>query len=407
MPGEPTTYEGHLDGTGLRVAIVASRWNDFIVWRLLDGAVDRLVRHGVDRGDVAVAWVPGAWELPLVAAKLAATGRYDAIVTLGAVIRGATGHYDLVAGQAAAGVARVALDTGVPVVFGVLATETIEQAVGAGRHQGRQQGGRGRGHGHRDGRPAAPAARARHPRLSGAPTGPAQGLPRARHPRPVRGGRPGRGPQLVGRLPGDRRRPPHRRGQDPAPPGDPPLRRRGPLRPRHHRARLDRGDGQRRGQPRRAALLQDHHPADPRGAGRGRRRPLAGRARAARRGPGLDRVPGAGRQVPRGARRRRRRAPLLRGHRGQDPRDRRRGGRDHRDGQGAARRRTAHPRHRAHLLHRADRQPGQLRRRDQAPRHGAAQQPPCRAPSSPAPGCWSSSTWPRPTSTGSSGCCRP
>ncbi len=129
MPGEPTTYEGHLDGTGLRVAIVASRWNDFIVWRLLDGAVDRLVRHGVDRGDVAVAWVPGAWELPLVAAKLAATGRYDAIVTLGAVIRGATGHYDLVAGQAAAGVARVALDTGVPVVFGVLATETIEQAV--------------------------------------------------------------------------------------------------------------------------------------------------------------------------------------------------------------------------------------------------------------------------------------
>ena len=129
MPAEITTYEGHLDGTGLRVAVVASRFNDFIVRRLLDGALDALHRHGVDPGDVTVAWVPGAWEVPLAASRLAASGRYDALVTLGAVIRGATGHYDLVAGQAAAGVARVGLDSGLPVTFGVLTTETIEQAV--------------------------------------------------------------------------------------------------------------------------------------------------------------------------------------------------------------------------------------------------------------------------------------
>jgi 6,7-dimethyl-8-ribityllumazine synthase len=124
-----TVYEGRLDGTGLRVAIAASRFNDFIVTRLVDGALDGLRRHGVGDSDVAVAWVPGAFELPLVASQLARSGRFDAVITLGAVIRGATSHYDLVAGQAASGVGRVGLDTGLPVVFGVLTTDTIEQAV--------------------------------------------------------------------------------------------------------------------------------------------------------------------------------------------------------------------------------------------------------------------------------------
>jgi 6,7-dimethyl-8-ribityllumazine synthase len=129
MSSEGRVFEGRLDGTGLRIAIAASRWNDLIVTRLLDGARDGLRRHGVADGDIDIAWVPGAFELPLVATKLAATGRYDAVITLGAVIRGATGHYELVAGQAAGGVARAAIETGVPIVFGVLTTETIDQAV--------------------------------------------------------------------------------------------------------------------------------------------------------------------------------------------------------------------------------------------------------------------------------------
>ena len=124
-----TVYEGHLRGEGLRVAIAASRFNEAIVTRLVDGAVDSLRRHGVDPDAIDLAWAPGAFELPLVAARLAASGSYDAIITLGAVIRGATGHYDLVAGQCAAGVQRAQLDTGVPVIFGVLTTDTIEQAV--------------------------------------------------------------------------------------------------------------------------------------------------------------------------------------------------------------------------------------------------------------------------------------
>jgi 6,7-dimethyl-8-ribityllumazine synthase len=125
----PRYYEGRLDGTGLKVAVVASRFNDFIVARLLDGALDGLRRHGVADTDVSVAWVPGAFELPMVAARLAASGSYHAVITLGAVIRGATSHYELVAGHAAAGVGRAGIDTGVPVVFGVLTTDTIEQAV--------------------------------------------------------------------------------------------------------------------------------------------------------------------------------------------------------------------------------------------------------------------------------------
>jgi 6,7-dimethyl-8-ribityllumazine synthase len=122
-------FEGNLSGAGMRVAIVASRFNDTITLRLVDGATDGLRRHGVDADSIDVAWAPGAFELPLVASRLAASGHYDAVITLGAVIRGATGHYDFVAGQCAAGVARASLDTGVPIVFGVLTTDTIEQAV--------------------------------------------------------------------------------------------------------------------------------------------------------------------------------------------------------------------------------------------------------------------------------------
>lgn len=124
-----TSYEGRLNGTGLRVAIAVARFNDFITTRLLDGARDGLVRHGVDEASISVAWVPGAFELPLVCKRLAASGEFDAVIALGAVIRGATSHYDLVAGQAASGVAAAALETDIPVVFGVLTTETIEQAI--------------------------------------------------------------------------------------------------------------------------------------------------------------------------------------------------------------------------------------------------------------------------------------
>jgi 6,7-dimethyl-8-ribityllumazine synthase len=124
-----TSYEGQLRGEGLRVAIACGRFNDFITERLLAGCRDGLLRHGVDEGSVTIAWAPGAFELPLVAQRLATSGEFDAVVCLGAVIRGATGHYEHVAGQCASGIQRVQLDTGVPVVFGVLTTDTIEQAV--------------------------------------------------------------------------------------------------------------------------------------------------------------------------------------------------------------------------------------------------------------------------------------
>jgi 6,7-dimethyl-8-ribityllumazine synthase len=124
-----TSYEGALRGDGLRVAIVCGRFNELITERLLAGARDGLVRHGVDEASITVAWCPGAFEIPLVAHRLAASGEFDAVITLGAVIRGATGHYEVVANNAAAGVARAALDTGVPVVFGVLTVDTIEQAI--------------------------------------------------------------------------------------------------------------------------------------------------------------------------------------------------------------------------------------------------------------------------------------
>lgn len=122
-------YEGNLIGEGLKVAIVVGRFNDFIGSKLLDGALDALKRHGLAEGDVHVAWTPGAFEVPLVAKKLAESGRYDAIICLGAVIRGSTPHFDYVAGEVAKGIARINLDSGVPVIFGIVTTDSIEQAI--------------------------------------------------------------------------------------------------------------------------------------------------------------------------------------------------------------------------------------------------------------------------------------
>ncbi|HEX2274273.1 MAG TPA: 6,7-dimethyl-8-ribityllumazine synthase [Acidimicrobiales bacterium] len=124
-----TTYEGRLRGEGMRVAVAASRFNELVTDRLVAGARDGLLRHGVDEASLALVWAPGAFELPLVARRLAESGDYDAVVCVGAVIRGATDHYEHVAGQCAAGLGRVALDTGVPVVFGVLTTDTTEAAL--------------------------------------------------------------------------------------------------------------------------------------------------------------------------------------------------------------------------------------------------------------------------------------
>ncbi|MGH8251565.1 MAG: 6,7-dimethyl-8-ribityllumazine synthase [Steroidobacteraceae bacterium] len=121
--------EGDLKVGDLRIALVASRFNEFIVERLVTGAVEALAGHGADRSSLALVRVPGAFDLPAVARRLANAGRYDAIVALGAVIRGDTPHFDYVAGECAAGLARVAADTGVPVAFGVLTTDTVEQAV--------------------------------------------------------------------------------------------------------------------------------------------------------------------------------------------------------------------------------------------------------------------------------------
>lgn len=121
--------EGNLIGTGLRVGVVVGRFNEFIGSKLLGGALDAFKRHGMDEDAVDVAWVPGAFEIPLIAQKMAKSGKYDAVITLGAVIRGSTPHFDYVCNEAAKGVSRVALDTGVPTVFGVLTVDTIEQAI--------------------------------------------------------------------------------------------------------------------------------------------------------------------------------------------------------------------------------------------------------------------------------------
>ena len=125
----PNFFEGKLDATGLRFGIIVSRFNSFIGERLLEGALDGLVRHGGDERNIDVARVPGAFEIPLAAKKLAESGRYDALICLGAVIRGSTPHFDYVAAEVSKGVASVSLETGVPVAFGVLTTDSIEQAI--------------------------------------------------------------------------------------------------------------------------------------------------------------------------------------------------------------------------------------------------------------------------------------
>ncbi|MCB2186367.1 MAG: 6,7-dimethyl-8-ribityllumazine synthase, partial [Deltaproteobacteria bacterium] len=121
--------EGLLKADGLRVALVVSRFNEFITGKLLEGAMDALVRHGANADLQTIVWAPGAFEIPLVAKRLAASGKYDAVLALGAVIRGATSHYEYVAAEVSKGVAQVGLETGVPIIFGVLTTDTIEQAI--------------------------------------------------------------------------------------------------------------------------------------------------------------------------------------------------------------------------------------------------------------------------------------
>src|SRR3990167_971005 len=121
--------EGQLQGMGLKFAVVVSRFNEFITSKLLGGALDALKRHGVNQDDVDTVWTPGAFEIPLVAKKLAKSGKYNAVITLGAVIRGSTSHYDYVCNGVANGVASVALQHEVPVIFGVLTTDSIEQAI--------------------------------------------------------------------------------------------------------------------------------------------------------------------------------------------------------------------------------------------------------------------------------------
>lgn len=121
--------EGKLVANGAKIGIVAERFNEFIVSKLVSGAEDALLRHDVNADDITVAWVPGAFEIPVIAKKMAASGKYDAVICLGAVIRGATSHYDYVCNEVSKGVASVSLETGVPVMFGVVTTENIEQAI--------------------------------------------------------------------------------------------------------------------------------------------------------------------------------------------------------------------------------------------------------------------------------------
>ncbi|RXZ00322.1 MULTISPECIES: 6,7-dimethyl-8-ribityllumazine synthase [Fictibacillus] len=122
-------FEGNLIGTGLKVGVVVGRFNEFITNKLLGGAQDALKRHGVEEENVDVAWVPGAFEIPLIAKKMADSGKYDAVITLGTVIRGSTPHFDYVCNEAAKGVSAASLQSGIPVIFGVLTTDSIEQAI--------------------------------------------------------------------------------------------------------------------------------------------------------------------------------------------------------------------------------------------------------------------------------------
>jgi 6,7-dimethyl-8-ribityllumazine synthase len=133
-------YEGGLIGSGLKVGIVVSRFNELLSQRLLSGAVDALTRHGVDDAAIDVAWVPGAFEIPMLVKNLAASGRYDAVIALGVIIRGATPHFEYVAAEVSKGVAKAGLDSGVPVMFGVVTADSIEQAV---ERAGTKQGNKG------------------------------------------------------------------------------------------------------------------------------------------------------------------------------------------------------------------------------------------------------------------------
>ncbi|MHB0998145.1 MAG: 6,7-dimethyl-8-ribityllumazine synthase [Armatimonadota bacterium] len=123
------TYEGKFLAEGIKFGIVASRFNEFITKKLLDGALDSLVRHGAKDEDISIAWVPGTFEIPMTALKMAKSGKFDAVICLGTVIRGSTPHFDYVAAEAAKGIGQVGLSTGVPTLFGVLTTENIEQAI--------------------------------------------------------------------------------------------------------------------------------------------------------------------------------------------------------------------------------------------------------------------------------------
>lgn len=123
------SFEGNLLGKGLRFGLVVSRFNEFFSKKLLEGARDALLRHGVNEEDIEVAWVPGSFEIPQIALKLAQTKSYDAIICLGAVIRGGTPHFDYIASEVTKGIAKVGLDTGLPVIYGVITTDTLEQAI--------------------------------------------------------------------------------------------------------------------------------------------------------------------------------------------------------------------------------------------------------------------------------------
>jgi len=122
-------FEGMLLGKGLKFGMVISRFNEFITKKLLEGAQDALLRHGVNENDIEIAWVPGSFEIPLVAKKLAQTNRFDAVICLGAVIRGATPHFEYIAAEVTKGIAKVGLDTGLPVIYGVITADTLEQAI--------------------------------------------------------------------------------------------------------------------------------------------------------------------------------------------------------------------------------------------------------------------------------------
>jgi len=132
-------YEGMLLGKGLKFGVVVSRFNEFITKKLLEGAQDALLRHGVNQGDIETAWVPGSFEIPLIAKKLAQTKKYNAVICLGAVIRGGTPHFEYIAAEVTKGIAKVGLDTGLPIIYGIITADTLEQAIDrAGTKEGNE-----------------------------------------------------------------------------------------------------------------------------------------------------------------------------------------------------------------------------------------------------------------------------